>query len=116
MRRMLNPMRVSSKNLLAAALLVAACSKDAARKESVSESAAPSAGAVRPAPHPDLASGRYTGTRHDPLPSGITSDGGALVRIGAVDYAFTRVRTPRGDMVWLDSIIAPAGNPPVKIV
>jgi hypothetical protein len=114
---MLNPMRVSSKNLLATALLVAACSKDAARKEPVSESAAPSAaGAARPSAQPDFASGRYIGTRHEPLPNGITSDGGALVRIGAADYAFTRVHTPHGDMVWLDSIVAPAGNPPVKIV
>ena len=104
---------MSTRNLLALTLGVVACSKDAGRNV---ESAS-TRGALESQPRaPRLASGRYTGTRHDPLPAGIVSQGGVLVRIDGADYAFTRVRTPAGDMIWLDSIAPATGQTPVKIV
>jgi hypothetical protein len=105
---------MGKKNLLAAALVIVACSGDAARKEGSSDVAAAGAGA--PASPPGVASGRHIGLRHGALPAGITSQGGAVVRFDGVDYAFTSVRTPTGDMVWLDSIAPGAAEPPVKIV
>jgi hypothetical protein len=105
---------MGKKNLLAAALAIVACSGDAARKEGSSDVAAAGAGA--PASPPGVASGRHIGLRHGALPAGITSQGGAVVRFDGVDYAFTSVRTPTGDMVWLDSIAPGAAEPPVKIV
>ena len=46
----------------------------------------------------------YVGLQHDPLPQGVKAEGGAILTGVASSYAFTRVRTPRGDMIWLDSI------------
>jgi len=111
---MLNRLKVGNKNLLVAALAIVACSGDASRKEGSSDVAA--AGAAPPASPSGVGSGRYIGLTHGTLPDGITSQGGALVRFDGVDYAFTSVRTPTGDMVWLDSIAPGGGQPPVKIV
>lgn len=115
MRRMSNRMKMSAKNLLVVALGIVACSRDAARKEAASDVAA--AGAT-PASQsaPAVASGRYIGLRHGSLPDGVASLGGALVRIDRAEYAFTHVRTPAGDMVWLDSIASGDSQTPVKIV
>ena len=111
---MLNRLKVGHKKLLAAALAIVACSGDASRKEGSSDVAAACAGPpVSPAA---VAGGRHIGLRHGPLPAGITSQGGAVVRFDGVDYAFTAVRTPTGDMVWLDSIAPGAAEPQVKIV
>lgn len=95
-------------------LSVLACSKDAGRNvESASARGAPES---QPSSSRRVASGQHIGTRHDPLPAGIVSQGGTLVRIDGADYAFTRVRTPAGDMIWLDSIAPGIGQTPVKIV
>ena len=107
-------LRVILKLPVALAFGVVACSGDVSRKEGSSDVAA--AGSVPSSSPPSVASGRYTGTRHGPLPAGIVSQGGALLRIDGNDYAFTHVRTPTGDMVWLDSIASGAGPTPAKIV
>jgi hypothetical protein len=99
---------------LAVALGLVACSGDASRKEGSSDVAA--AGSVPSSSPPNVAGGRYIGTRHGLLPAGIVSQGGALVRINGVDYAFTHVRTRTGDMVWLDSVASGAGQTPIKVV
>lgn len=111
---MLNRLKVGNKNLLVAAFAIVACSGDAAKKEGSSDVAA--AGAGPPASPPGVASGRNIGLRHGPLPTGITSQGGVVVRFDGVDYAFTSVHTPAGDVVWLDSIAPGTSGPPVKIV
>ena len=90
------------KSLLAVALGIVACSSEAAQKEAASDVAAAGATPASQSP-PGVASGRYIGVRHGPLPAGVVSLGGALVRIDGADYAFTHVRTPAGDMVW-DSV------------
>lgn len=61
-------------------------------------------------------SGSYVGLRHDPLPPSVKAEGGALLSGTASSYAFTHVRTPRGDMIWLDSIAADAGGENGKTV
>jgi len=106
---------VSKQIFLAVAFMVVACSSDARRKEAASDVAAAGAVPASQSP-PGVASGRYIGVRHGPLPAGIASLGGAVVRINGADYAFTHVRTPSGDMVWLDSITSSGTQTPVKIV
>ena len=97
-------MKVRTRNLLAAGLALVACSGEVARKEGSSDVAA--AGAPPPPNPPAVANGQYIGLRHGPLPAGVASLGGAVVRIDGAEYAFTSVHTPKGDMVWLDSIAA----------
>ena len=62
----------------------------------------------------------YVGLRRGSLPAGVTSEGGAVIpsrgSSGGGPYAFTRVRTPRGEMVWLDSISAGGAPSPARIV
>ena len=63
----------------------------------------------------------YVGIRYDSLPAAFTFVSGALLpkSAGAMSGAFDldRIRTPRGDMVWLDSIIRVPGRPrPSRIV
>ena len=109
---------MGTKNLLVAtvaALIVAGCSKDAIRQKEAPE-APTTESAARASTVPELSRGRYAGVRHDPLPAGVAYEGGALVRIDAADYAFSRVRTPRGEMVWLDSVVPGRSQSPVKIV
>jgi len=106
---------VNKLSLLAVALSVVACSSDATRKEAASDVAAAGAAPASQSP-PGVAGGRYIGVRHGPLPAGVASLGGALVRIDGADYAFTHVRTPAGDMVWLDSIASGGAQTPAKIV
>jgi hypothetical protein len=111
---MLNRLRVSPKNLLAAALCIVACSGDAARKEAASDVAPAGAGSVPSSTPPGVARGRYIGVRHGPLPAGVSTTGGAVVRISGMEYAFTSVRTPSGDMVWLDSVEPGSGQKVVR--
>ena len=120
MTRMQNRMRASSRIVLLTAIGAAACSGDSSPKEAASDVAAagaPSgAASASTSSPPAIASGRYIGIRHDPLPAGVVSEGGAVVRIDGADYAFTRVKTPHGGMVWLDSIAGEKGQTPIKIV
>jgi len=106
---------VSKQIFVAVAFVVAACSSDARRKEAASDVAAAGAVPASQSP-PGVASGRYIGVRHGPFPAGVASVGGAVVRIDGTEYAFTHVRTPSGDMVWLDSIASGDAPTPVKIV
>jgi hypothetical protein len=107
-------MRVKKTNLFALALIVAACSRDAGHREGVADtrSAEPVSRLSDP---PALASGPYVGTRHNPLPPGVDYVEGATLHVNGAGYVLSHVRTPTGDMVWLDSIIAGA-KPPAVIV
>jgi hypothetical protein len=55
----------------------------------------------------------YVGTRYDPLPPGISYEGGAVL-MGANGkpsaFALTHVLTPRGNYMWLDSILPGDGQ------
>ena len=107
-------MKVRTRNLLAAALGLVACSGEPVRKEGSSDVAA--AGAAPAASPPAVAGGQYIGLRHGLLPAGVTSQGGAVARFDGIEYALTSVHTPKGGMVWLDSLVASGNETPIKIV
>ena len=69
-----------------------------------------------PSSAPDLSSGHYVGVHHDPLPAGVTNEGGALIRVGTADYSISHVRARGVDMLWLDSIVPGKSQNPEKIV
>jgi len=69
-----------------------------------------------PSSAPDLASGHYIGVHHDPMPPGVTNEGGALIHIGTSDYSISHVRAKGVDMLWLDSIVAGKAQDPEKVV
>jgi hypothetical protein len=112
---MLNRLRVSAKNLLAAALCIVACSGESARKEAASDVAPAGAGSVPSSSPAGLAQKRYyIGIRYRALPAGVTTLGGAVVRIEGVEYALTSVRTPNGEMVWLVAVEGRSGEKAVR--
>jgi hypothetical protein len=75
--------------------------RGASRTDTAIVSADPGIGSATPAA---VASGKYVGVQHDPLPAGVQPEGGALLTGASGSYAFTHVRTPHGDMIWLDTI------------
>ncbi len=60
----------------------------------------------------------YVGLHYSALPSRLTNEGGAVLPRTASgpkgDFAFTHVKTPRGDMIWLDSLAK--GATPTRVV
>jgi hypothetical protein len=60
------------------------------------------------------AKANYVGLRYEGLPRGFSYLAGSVITptpSGATgDYAFSQVRTPKGEMVWLDSLGAPLRN------
>ena len=97
-------MRIGSVGRVAMfAALSVACFRETARDGVRTDSAIARPDTAPPDVIKDPSRG-YVGLRHDPLPPGVKVQGGALVTGVAPNYAFTRVRTPRGEMIWLDSI------------
>jgi hypothetical protein len=92
----------------AACALLAACSGDQSRKDS-QESTATAAGIVVSAAEFSSAS-KYLGIRYDSLPPAFTFVSGALLPgssgAGGSGFDLDLIRTPRGEMLWLDSIVA----------
>ena len=96
----------------ALAIAVAACSPDSSRR--VKSDGAPSDSARRAAvptmSHDSAFRGAtyYVGLHYTSLPSRITNEGGAVLPHTAKgpkgDFAFSHVKGPRGDMIWLDSL------------
>jgi hypothetical protein len=104
------------------AVTLAACSGEGGRNGAASsgDSGANAAGSVV-SDAAFASASSYVGIRYDSLPKTFTFVSGALLpkSAGAMSGAFDldRIRTPRGDMVWLDSIIRVAGQPrPTRIV
>jgi hypothetical protein len=101
--------------------VVGACSGgDASRHAAASDSGAKAAGAVVTGVA-FISAASYVGIRYDSLPAPFAFEAGALMpkAPGAVTAAFDldRVRTPRGEMVWLDSIVVvPGRGRPDRIV
>lgn len=55
----------------------------------------------------------YVGLQYDSLPGDFTFEGGTVIPPAApshAEYDFSYVRTPRGDMIWLDTLGVPAGR------
>jgi hypothetical protein len=109
---------MNRRNLLSGLLVAVGCSREPIRKVGVDDTASTSV--VRPSSRatnaPDLSGGHYVGVRHDPMPAGVTTEGGALIRIGRADYSISHVRARGVDMLWLDSIVAGKAQDPEKIV
>ena len=99
--------------MTAVALLAAACTGGADRRSARVDSAV-----VAPAPTSSRAAaaaeGDYVGLHYVALPANVRSEGGAVIPREngdtAGDYDLARVRTPLGDMIWLDTLSAPAGR------
>jgi hypothetical protein len=88
------------------AMAVAGCSGGDAGK---SDSGASAAGTVV-TPAEFSSAKNYVGIRYDSLPAKFTFVSGSLIPVAAgrssVSFDLDLVRTPRGQMVWLDSIVA----------
>jgi len=116
-------MRVSVENLLAAVLASAmGCSR---------EPRAPASGARTPdsavvtgvAPAGVTGSplgprGVYTGNRYESLPAGVTYLSGAVLPAGrgGAEYELARLRTPRGEVIWFDSLSHTSRATPTRTV
>ncbi|MEP6492461.1 MAG: hypothetical protein ABJF01_07280 [bacterium] len=88
----------------------AACSKETARDSTRTDTAiAPRDAGASPSAA-GTGAGGYVGLRHDPLPTGVQPEGGALLTGALANYAFTHVHTPHGDMIWLDSLAGGGGS------
>jgi hypothetical protein len=107
---------MNRRNLLSVLAIAVGCSKEPIRKQGVADSPSPPPSSAASSGAPDLAGGHYVGVHHDPLPAGVTSEGGALIRIGKADYSISHVRAKGVDMLWLDSIVPGKGQNPEKVV
>jgi len=60
------------------------------------------------------AKANYVGLRYEGIPRGFTYLAGSVITPTPAnvrgDYAFSQVRTPKGEMIWLDSLGASIGN------
>jgi len=64
-------------------------------------------------------SGKYVVTVHGPLPTGVTLVGGSVIadKFGHPSvFSFSHVRTPSGEMIWLDSVETRAGGSTRQVV
>ena len=113
-------MRMSGFNLFAAACLIAlggaACGDYSSSDESHNIRSRDSGMPGRPAT-PEAVVGRtsYVGMRYSALPSGFAYEAGSTISRGsggASQFAVSRVRTPRGDMLWLETIGPRDGRAP----
>jgi hypothetical protein len=102
--------RVSNLLFAAMAFSLSMCGKDATptrRGDSASESSGGSN--VTSSTHGASSvprSGKYIGTVHGPLPTGVTLVGGTVIvdKFGHPSvFSFSHVKTPSGEMIWLDS-------------
>ena len=107
-------MKTASVVVLTCAV-IAGCSGDESRGDA-HESGASAAGTVV-SPAEFSSATKYLGIRYDSLPPTFTFVAGALLPgssgAGAAGFDLDLVRTPRGNMLWLDSIVAvsPRGRP-----
>jgi hypothetical protein len=94
--------------------VVASCSSDDAGTRARDSA---SAAGVVVSPAEFSAATKYVGIRYDSLPAKFTFVSGSLIPLtpgaNSVSFDLDLVRTPRGQMVWLDSIVAvsPRGRP-----
>lgn len=115
--------RLAASVVAAASIVIpfiaTACSRDA---ESSRESAStPDTAAAFPAAHRQKAPTSYVGLQYDSLPISFTYKGGSVIprtpSSPAADYDFSHVVTPRGEMIWFDTIAtSPTHGPPPHMV
>jgi hypothetical protein len=107
-------MRVNAHNVLAiglacAALSTTACSRDqAVKRGSIATDSAVGA------PMPKTGLSDYLGVRYETPPAGVKiREASALPNSS---YALSHVSTPKGDMIWLDSIATVPGGPRTRVI
>jgi hypothetical protein len=111
---------MTAKTLILALITAAACSRDSSREPSgrrrtdtaVTTGAGASAQSVlRPR-------GAYVGNQYATLPRGVTYISGATLPVtrGGPEYELAYLKTPRGEMIWFDSLSHTARPTPVRAV
>jgi hypothetical protein len=105
--------RTNLLNVCAAGLVVAGCTRTDSRADAPSiptDTAAATVIATSPA---QRAAANYVGLRYEALPAGFSYHAGSVIApspVPSADYAFSQVSTPKGEMIWLDSLGAPIAN------
>jgi len=115
---MTNRSRIVVAAASAASIAVgAACSRESARVPGRDSRPVDTALVGAAGPEPPLASDEYMGLRYEAMPAGVTYRSGAVLSTasGGGDFDLAHVATPRGEMIWLDSL-ARAGARPTRVV
>jgi hypothetical protein len=101
-------------------LALAACNREASSRDESASADTAAAASARGASSKKPPT-NYVGLQYDSLPSSFAYKGGSLIPRAPNgppgDYDFTHVMTPRGEMIWLDTIAAaPAHGPAPHMV
>ena len=112
--------RMQAVNVAMAALIVAGCTKQTDSRADApgvptGDTAVAASGAGSPiSMSPERrAQANYVGLRYEDLPKGFRYHAGAVITPSpapGADYAFSQVSTPKGEMIWLDSLGASIRN------
>lgn len=108
-------MKVNNSMLnVCAALAVLGCTRTDSRADApklpATDTAVAAATTTTPA---QRAKANYVGLRYEGLPRGFAYHAGSVITPSPPsggDYAFSQVGTPKGEMIWLDSLGAPIRN------
>jgi hypothetical protein len=108
-------MKVRIHTLLMAGLAAAgACSGSETGSASRTSPTDTTVGQFLPAPPGGAKRASYVGLQYDSLPADFVFQGRTMIppppNAPRAEYDLAHIRTPRGDMVWLDTIGAPAGD------
>jgi hypothetical protein len=106
--------RIPLLNACAAALAVVGCTQTDSRADSPKLRASDTAVAATVTTSPaQRAKVNYVGLRYEGLPRGFAYHAGSVITPpppSGGDYAFSQVGTPKGEMIWLDSLGAAIRN------
>ncbi len=96
-------------NVFAAGVLVASCTQTDSRADAPRLRATDTAVSATMTTSPaQRAKANYVGLRYEGLPRGFSHVAGSVITPTPAgsrgDYAFSQVRTPKGEMIWLDSL------------
>ena len=96
-------------NLFAAGVVVVGCTQTDSRADAPKLPATDTAVSETMTTSPgQRAKANYVGLRYEGMPRGFTYRGGSVITPTPApatgDYAFSQVGTPKGEMVWLDSL------------
>ncbi len=112
-------MRASATLLVASVAVAVGCSRDAPRATSGKHATDSSAPAHVSSAQPPLGPrGSFVGNRYESLPKGVTLVAGAVLPASRAtgEYELARVKTPRGEMIWFDSLSHTARATPARTV
>lgn len=115
-------MRVRANLLVALVTVTLGCSRDEPRaaRGTARTSDSPSArgGASSPSQPPLNPRGSFVSNRYESLPKGVTLIAGAVLPASRAsgEYELARVKTPRGEMVWFDSLAHTSRAAPARTV